>query len=91
MDKRLLDFLCCPTTHQSLRLLTRGELDLLNRAIDVGDLAHADGSPCNERVSAALLTHDGSRIYRIDDDIPVMLADLSIASNQVEGMSVASS
>lgn len=90
MDKRLLDFLCCPTTHQPLRLLKRGELDLLNRAVSAGGLVHADGSPCNEHVSAALITQDGHRIYRIDDDIPVMLADLSISTDRIEGMSPAS-
>lgn len=89
MDKRLLDFLCCPTTHQPLRLLTRGELDLLNRAVGAGGLVHADGSIWNDQVAAALITQDGSRIYRIDDDIPVMLADLSISSDRVEGMSLA--
>lgn len=89
MDKRLLDILCCPTTHQPLRLLTRGELDLLNQAASTGTLVHADGSACLERVSAALMTRDCSRIYRIDDDIPVMLTDLSIATDSVEGMSTA--
>ncbi len=89
MDKRLLDILCCPTTHQPLRLLTRGELDLLNQAVSAGALIHADGSTCLERVSAALMTRDCSRIYRIDDDIPVMLADLSIATDSVQGMRTA--
>lgn len=89
MDKRLLDILCCPTTHQSLRLLTRGELDLLNQAASAGTLVHTDGSFWNERVAAALMTRDGCRIYRIEDDIPVMLADLSIATGSVEGLAAA--
>ncbi len=89
MDKRLLDILCCPTTHQPLRLLTRGELELLNKAASGGALNHADGSAWRERISAALMTRDGSRIYRIEDDIPVMLADLSITTDSVEGMSAA--
>ncbi|MEO6077003.1 MAG: Trm112 family protein [Dokdonella sp.] len=89
MDKRLLDILCCPSTHQPLRFLTRGELELLNKAVSGRDLIHADGSACLERVSAALMTRDCSRIYRIEDDIPVMLADLSIATNSIEGMSAA--
>lgn len=87
MDKRLLDILCCPTTHQTLRLLNRSELDLLNQAAGTGELTHADGSACSERVSAALMTRDGSRIYKIEDDIPVMLPELSIATNCVEGLS----
>ena len=85
MDKRLLDILCCPSTHQPLRLLTRGELDLVNEAANAGVLTHADGSVWKERVTAALITRDGSRIYRIEDDIPVMLTDLSITSDSVQG------
>ncbi|MGB4858381.1 MAG: Trm112 family protein [Dokdonella sp.] len=87
MDKRLLDILCCPTTHQPLRLLTRGELDLLNQAASAGAVKHADGSVWKERATAALVTRDGRRIYRIEDDIPVMLAELSIATDSVEGLS----
>jgi uncharacterized protein YbaR (Trm112 family) len=32
-----------------------------------------------------LITADGKRVYRIDDDIPVMLADEAIAVGQLEG------
>lgn len=87
MDKRLLDILCCPITHQPLRMLSRSELELLNRAVGTGELVHEDGSVCNDRATAALMTCDGRRIYRVEEDIPVMLAELSIASADVEGMS----
>ena len=86
MDKRLLDILCCPTTRQPLRLLTRSELDRLNQATAAGALSHADGSIWKDVIPAALITRDGSLIYRIEDDIPVMLADLSIATATVPGL-----
>lgn len=85
MDKRLLDILCCPTTQQPLRLLTRNELDQLNRVAGSGALLHADGSTWNDNIVAALITRDGSLIYRIEDDIPVMLADLSIRTASLPG------
>lgn len=89
MDKRLLDILCCPTTRQPLRLLTRTELDRLNQAAAAGALSHADSSTWKDAISAALITRDGSLIYRIEDDIPVMLADLSIATATVPGLAAA--
>ena len=90
MDKRLLDILCCPTTRQPLRMLTRTELDRLNQAAANGMLTHADGSIWKDSVPAALITRDGSLIYRIEDDIPVMLADLAVAVASVPGFATAS-
>lgn len=90
MDKRLLDILCCPTTRQPLRLLTRNELDQLNRAASSGSLTHADGSAWKDNIVAALITRDGSLVYRIEDDIPVMLADLAIATASLPGFAAAS-
>lgn len=85
MDKRLLDILCCPVTRQPLRALTRTQLEQVNQAMAAGSLVHADGSAWKHPVAAALITRDGSLIYRIEDDIPVMLADLSIATASVSG------
>lgn len=85
MDKRLLDILCCPVTREPLRLLARGELDALNAAAKAGTLRSADGTDWSTTVQAALITKDRSRIYRIEDDIPVMLADLAIASRDISG------
>ena len=78
MDKRLLDILCCPATKQPLRPLTRTELDALNRAIGAGGTRTAV-------LAAGLITVDGKRVYRIDDDIPVMLADEAIVVSQLDG------
>ena len=80
MDKRLLDILCCPTTRLPLRLLDAGELDALNRAIGKGGIEDAAGTPVGRPFAAGLITRDGRTIYRVEDDIPVMLADQSIAT-----------
>lgn len=85
MDKRLLDILCCPSTKQPLRPLTRAELDALNRAIAGGGVRTAAATPVSAEFAAGLITTDGKRVYRIDDDIPVMLADEAIAVSQLDG------
>lgn len=85
MDKRLLDILCCPATKQSLRALTRAELDALNHAIAGGGARTAAQAVVDTALAAGLITADGKRVYRIDDDIPVMLADEAIVVTQLEG------
>lgn len=84
MDKRLLDILCCPTTRSPLRLLGEQEIAALNRAIAAGGVADAAGARRDDPVHAALITRDGRTIYRIEDDIPVMLADAAIATSQLQ-------
>ena len=85
MDKRLLDILCCPATKQPVRPLTRTELDALNRAIAGGQVRTATDAQVSDALAAGLITADGKRVYRIDDDIPVMLADEAIAAPPLSG------
>ncbi|HEY6940358.1 hypothetical protein [Dokdonella sp.] len=84
MDKHLLDILCCPTTHVPVRLLTEAELAALNRAIASGPVRNGAGATVAGAFSAGLITRDRHTIYRIDDDIPVMLADEAVATAQLE-------
>lgn len=85
MDKKLLDILCCPTSKQPLALLGAAELEAVNRAIAAGSLARADGSAQAERLEAALVTRDRRTLYRVDDGIPVLLADEAIATDPIDG------
>ncbi|HET9679797.1 MAG TPA: Trm112 family protein [Gammaproteobacteria bacterium] len=86
MDKNLLDILRCPGTGQALKMLAAKKLKILNKAITDGKITYADGSTVSQPLDAALITDNGSTIYRINDDIPVMLEDQSIAAQQVEGL-----
>ncbi|HTI96561.1 MAG TPA: Trm112 family protein [Rudaea sp.] len=88
MDKRLLDILCCPATKQPLRPLTRAELDTLNRAIAGGGARTTAQVAVDAALAAGLITVDGKRVYRIEDDIPVMLADEAIVVAQLDGFPV---
>ncbi len=84
MDKRLLDILCCPVTKSPVKPLARGQLEVLNRAIAGGAVQTVAGAAVATALQAGLITADGKVIYRIEDDIPVMLADESIGTTQLE-------
>lgn len=83
MDRKLLDILCCPTSKQPLALLAVPELAALNRAIAAGSVQRADGSAQSEPVAEGLVTHDRRTVYRVEDGIPVLLADEALATSQV--------
>ncbi len=72
MNSQLLDILCCPTSKVPLRLLRSDELAAVNRAL-------ATTQPARAALAAGLVTRDLRTVYRIDDDIPVMLADEALA------------
>lgn len=80
MDRKLLDILCCPLTKQPLALLDKSELRALNQAIDAGQVVRADGSAQAGAIEEALISRDRKTIYRIEDGIPVLLTDESIAA-----------
>ena len=83
IDRRLLDILCDPVTKSPLRLLSPGELEALNRAIEAGGVRTEAGTALGAAAGAGLITRDGRTIYRIEDDIPVMLADEAVATAQI--------
>ncbi|WP_422507338.1 Trm112 family protein [Stenotrophomonas sp. GZD-301] len=83
MDRKLLDLLCSPDTRQPLSLLDAKALDALNRAIGAGGVAKADGSPQAQPLREALLTRDRKQVFRVDDGIPVLLAEEAIETAQI--------
>jgi uncharacterized protein YbaR (Trm112 family) len=83
MDKRLLDILCDPLSKTPLKLLTKSQLDVLNRAIRANEIQTTDGRTVSGDVTSGLITIDGKVIYRIDDGIPVLLADEAIGTTQL--------
>lgn len=80
MDRKLLDILCCPASKQPLAMLNKAELEALNAAIARGGLLRMDGTVQAEPVREGLISRDHQTIYRIDDGIPVLLADEGIAT-----------
>ena len=85
MDRKLLDLLVCPVSRQSLALLDSRGLQAMNAAIAAGGVVRNDGGAQAETLREALVTRDRKRVYRIDDGIPVLLAEEAIATAQVDG------
>ncbi|HEX5693252.1 MAG TPA: Trm112 family protein [Arenimonas sp.] len=85
MDRKLLDILCCPTSKQPLALLGGAELEAINRAIAAGGVSRADGSTQSEPLAEGLISRDRRTVYRIDDGIPVLLADEALATDAIDG------
>ena len=83
MDKKLLDILVCPATRQPLALLDKAALEAVNRAVAAGSVVRGDDSPQSEPLREALITRDRKTVYRVDDGIPVLLAEEGIATGQI--------
>lgn len=83
MDRKLLDLLCSPDTRQPLALLEKRGLESLNQAIAAGSVVRSDGSPQAQVIDEALVTRDRKQVYRVDDGIPVLLQEESIATAQI--------
>ena len=78
IDAELLKILCCPETHQELRVAEPVLLEKLNQQITAGRLKNRAGQPVREKLDGGLLRADGKFLYPIRQHIPVMLVDEAI-------------
>ena len=85
INRKLLEILVCPVTKLPVFMLDQDKLARLNKLIEKGDLQTMDGEVIKEPIQEALVTSNRNMIYRIENNIPVMLEDQGIASNQIEG------
>ena len=83
MNRKLLDILACPSTRTPLAMLEAAGLETLNRAIVAGGIRLNDESTLSAPLREALVTRDRKTVYRIDDGIPVLLAEEGIATAQI--------
>jgi uncharacterized protein YbaR (Trm112 family) len=81
LDPELLKILCCPETHQALRLAEASLLDKLNEQVVSGKLVNNSGSSVKERLEAGLVRADGKLLYPIRQGLPVMLVNEAIPLN----------
>ena len=86
MDRKLLDLLVCPATHQPLHRLDGAQRDALNAAIGRGELRRGDGRTETQAVADALASRDGKQVYRIDDGIPVLLVEEALQTAGIDGL-----
>jgi uncharacterized protein YbaR (Trm112 family) len=85
IDRRLLEILCCPVSRRPLRLLGKDQQRWLNDAIAAGSVQDVNGRAVTGALEGGLITDDGKVIYRIEDDIPVLLPEEGIGTTQFQG------
>jgi uncharacterized protein YbaR (Trm112 family) len=78
LDADLLKILCCPQTHQEVRLAEPTLIEKLNRQIAAGTVRNRAGKPVSEKLDGGLVRADGKFFYPICQNIPVMLVDEAI-------------
>ena len=83
VDKVLLDIMCCPETKVDLRQLEQDKVENINAMIKNGAVKYKDGKTVDKPLQEALITIDKKTIYRVDDEIPVMLIEMGIETGQL--------
>ncbi len=73
IDQELLEILCCPKTKVPVELLSDDKRNTLNERIKKGEVKTVEGKKVDTPLEAGLITEDQQTIYRIDDDIQIML------------------
>lgn len=79
IDSSLLAILCCPVSHQPLKLMGDDALQRVNELIEARALKQRDGTVLEHAWAGALCTEDGRVAYPIEDDIPILLEERGIA------------
>ncbi len=78
IDPELLRILCCPETHQEVRVAEPAVIEKLNGRIAAGTVTNRAGQPVKETIDGGLIRADGRYLYPIRRNIPVMLVDEGI-------------
>ena len=82
VDQSLLDILVCPETKQPLHAAAPAVLDALNATIRSGSVKTRGGEAVTDEILEGLVREDGTVLYPVRDDIPIMLIDESIQLSQ---------
>jgi uncharacterized protein len=78
VDQALLDILVCPETKQPLSVADAELLARLNASIQAGSVTNRGGDVISAPLDEGLVREDGTVLYPVRDDIPIMLIDESI-------------
>jgi uncharacterized protein YbaR (Trm112 family) len=85
LDRKLLDFICCPVTRSSLELLPERELAQLNDLIASKRIRNREDTLVDTPLAEALVTRSGKLIYPIRDGVPLLLEEEAMALQQIDG------
>jgi uncharacterized protein YbaR (Trm112 family) len=78
IDAELLKILCCPETHQPLRIAEPARIESINQKIAAGQINNRSGKPVTEKCDGGLIREDGKVLYPIRNNIPIMLTNEAI-------------
>lgn len=84
IDSKLLEILRCPVTKQQVYVMSEEQLTAINDEISLGNVLQADGNVIEKAIREGLITENKNRVYRIEKNIPIMLEDESILTNQLK-------
>ena len=85
IDPKLLNIIVCPVTRLPVNVLDETRLGKLNDLIQAGKVTSISGEVLSDPIEAGLITENGTTIYPVENNIPIMLEDRSIATIQFEG------
>lgn len=84
----LLEILCCPESHQTVREAPAELVAEVNRAIRAGTVKNREGAAVAEEIEGGLVREDGAVLYPVRNGIPIMLIGerlaLPLASDAAE-------
>ncbi|HPG39687.1 MAG TPA: hypothetical protein PLP19_13060 [bacterium] len=86
VNKQLLEILCCPKTRVGVKELTAAQIEKVNAAVVRKEVKYTDGKAVDKPLQEGLITEDGKIIYRVDEEIPIMLIDMGIPAEQVNNI-----
>jgi uncharacterized protein YbaR (Trm112 family) len=79
IDPELLAILACPETHQPLAIADAKLLAAVNARITAGECDNVGGTKVEAALEGGLVREDGTIVYPIRDEIPVLLVDEGIS------------
>jgi uncharacterized protein YbaR (Trm112 family) len=84
IDPFLLEILVCPENKTAVVLLGNENLHAANTKIKSGQVRNRAGNPVLDELDGGLLRADKKFLYPIRKDIPIMLIDEGIATDQLD-------
>lgn len=84
MNPDLLTILCCPETKQKVTVAEEAVIVTLNALVTRGALKNKGNRSVTEPFQGGLVREDGTLLYPIRDNIPVMLIEEGIPLTQVQ-------
>lgn len=85
ISKELMEILACPETKTPVQAAPESLVRDLNGLIEKGELRNRDGEVINAPMDEGLVREDGTILYPVREDIPIMLIGEGIPLEGFEG------